>query len=224
MKWMKCMLLRTICVVMVAMGVVGGYCNEANAQPYFYSTDYAYTPMPTSASRVHTEWGIGIGGVHTTIINHTATGLTLAPRIGFSGHLDMAVCIGRNFAIETEIGYDGGSLTAARGDERHRVKTRTVNIPVLLSLRMLNSRIQINGGPLFTVMSKADYTCDGEAMMFGPLYPTWNIAGGISIGLSRHLLIEARYIHGLKDNINQFEGQEFSTRTRRITAGVTLIF
>ena len=106
----------------------------------------------------------------------------------------------------------------------HKVKTTTIDIPLLLSVRLANSRVRINAGPLFTVMSRAEYTEGGELMFFGPAYPTWNVAAGVGVGITRHCIIEARYIYGLKDSINQFGGVEFSTRTYRITAGVTMLF
>ena len=99
-----------------------------------------------------------------------------------------------------------------------------MDIPVLLSLRMADSRIRIAVGPLFTVKSNAEYSHDGDTMFFGTVYPTWNLAAGIGIGLSRHFILEARYIHALKDNINQYNGVEFKTRASRVTAGVTLFF
>ena len=99
-----------------------------------------------------------------------------------------------------------------------------MDIPVLLSLRMANNHIRLNAGPLFTVMSRAEYTENGNTMFFGDMSPTWNLAAGVGIGLSRHLIIEARYVHPLKSCVNQFDGIELSTRSYRVTAGLTLLF
>jgi hypothetical protein len=79
-------------------------------------------------------------------------------------------------------------------------------------------------------MSKGEYTHNNEVMMFGSITPTWNIAGGIGVRLSRYFLIEARYIHALTDNSNQFGGTEqkagldFNTRSYKVTLGVSLAF
>jgi hypothetical protein len=99
-----------------------------------------------------------------------------------------------------------------------------MDIPVLLSLRMINNRLRLSAGPLFTVMSRAEYTHEGEIMFFGPVSPTWNVAAGVGIGITRHLVIEARYVLPLKESINQFDGIEFNTRSHRITAGLSLLF
>lgn len=193
--------------------------NVANAQ----SLDYTYHAQ-NDAPKVRMEWGFG-AGVSYTGMQHVSTNIVeLNPRMGLGAHFDMAVCFGRNFAIETEICYEGASIKAATPMTSHKIKTTTIDIPLLLSLRMANSRIRVNAGPLFTVMSRAEYTEGGELMFYGPTYPTWNVAAGIGIGITRNMLLEARYILGLKDSINQFGGVEFSTRAYRITAGITLLF
>jgi hypothetical protein len=148
----------------------------------------------------------------------------LKPRFGIAGHFDMAVRIGRNFAIETEICYEGGSVNASALGLNRKVRTHTMDIPVLLSARLVSNRIRISAGPLFTVMSRAEYTLNSETMFFGSLYPTWNLAAGVGVGIGRHLVIEARYVHPLKSNHNSFNGIEFSTRAYRVTAGLTLMF
>ena len=176
------------------------------------------------APKVRTEWGAGVGGVYTGISRITTADVALKPRFGIQGHIDFAVLFGRNFAIETEVAYEGGSIDAtAKGLER-RVRTRTIDIPVLLSLRLADNIVRISAGTVFSVMSNAEYTVNDEVMFFGPIYPTWNLAGGIAVGLGRHFVLEARYIHALKDNTNQFNGIEFKTRPYKITAGVGITF
>ena len=196
--------------------------NHGHSHGYDYG--YGYPPTAVEAPRIRTEWGIGIGGAYTGIRTLSTSEVKLQPRFGFQGHIDMSVCFGRNFAIETEIAYEGGSLDVATEKEEHRVRTRTVDIPILLSLRMANGRLRLNAGPLFTVMSKAEYTSGGDVMLYGPVYPTWNVAGSIAIGLGKHFLLEARYVHALKDTHNQFGGVEFQTRPYKITAGVAIVF
>ena len=219
---------KTICMksvfrymAVVAMLIVGIVLCTTDAKAQ--SVDYRYYPEH-EAPKIRMEWGAGVGVAYTGIRSISTQDVKLKPRIGFAGHFDMAVCFGRHFAIETEINYEGGSIKAATERDNHKVRTTTIDIPLLLSLRFANSRIRINAGPLFTVMSKTEYTANGEKMFFGPVYPTWNIAAGVGIGLGRHFIIEARYIHALKDGLNQFDGVEFNTRTYRVTAGVTVLF
>ena len=206
-----------VAIIVAVACVIGS--TKAQAQ----ASEYAFYPKEDKP-KVHMEWGVGVGATYTGISEVTTPLVDLQPRFSIAGHFDMAVCIGRNFAIETEICYEGGSIKVATPKTSHRVQTRAVDIPVLLSLRMANDILRINAGPLFTVMSNAQYTDNGETMFFGPVHPTWNLAAGIGIGLGRHFVLEARYVHPLKSCINQFDGVEFSTRAYRVTAGLTLLF
>lgn len=211
--------LRDIIVAIVAAFVLMASGTEATAQ----SSEYGYYSHEETP-KVRMEWGVGVGATYTGVKSISTDIVSLKPRLGLAGHFDMALRIGRNFAVETEIHYEGGSINVATPKVEHKVRTRTMDIPVLLSLRMANNRIRLSAGPLFTVMSRAEYTQDGETMFFGPTNPTWNVAAGVGIGLTRHLLIEARYVHPLKSSINQFDGIEFNTRSYRVTAGLTLLF
>ena len=211
--------LRDIIVAIVAAFVLMASGTEATAQSSEYSF-YSHEETP----KVRMEWGVGVGATYTGVKSISTDIVSLKPRLGLAGHFDMALRIGRNFAVETEIHYEGGSISVATPKVEHRVRTRTMDIPVLLSLRMANNRIRLSAGPLFTVMSRAEYTQDGEIKFFGPTNPTWNVAAGVGIGLTRHLLIEARYVHPLKSSINQFDGIEFNTHSYRVTAGLTLLF
>lgn len=211
--------LRDIVVAIVAAFVLMASGTEATAQSSEYSF-YSHEETP----KVRMEWGVGVGATYTGVKSISTDIVSLKPRLGLAGHFDMALRIGRNFAVETEIHYEGGSISVATPKVEHKVRTRTMDIPVLLSLRMANNRIRLSAGPLFTVMSRAEYTQDGEIKFFGPTNPTWNAAAGVGIGLTRHLLIEARYVHPLKSSINQFDGIEFNTRSYRVTAGLTLLF
>lgn len=210
---------RDIIVAFIATFALMAGGAKASAQSSEYSF---YTQEDTP--RVRMEWGVGVGATYTGLREVSTNLVTLKPRMGIAGHFDMAVRIGRNFAIETEIHYEGGSINAESPRVNHKIRTRTMDIPVLLSLRMANNHIRLNAGPLFTVMSRAEYTENGNTMFFGDMSPTWNLAAGVGIGLSRHLIIEARYVHPLKSCVNQFDGIELSTRSYRVTAGLTLLF
>ncbi len=210
---------RGIIVILIAAFAFLAGGAKVSAQSYEYGF-YSQEDSP----KVRMEWGVGVGATYTGISSVSTDIVSLKPRLGIAGHFDMAVRIGRNFAIETEILYEGGSINVATPKVDHKVRTRTMDIPVLLSLRMANNHIRLSAGPLFTVMSRAEYTQDGETMFFGPVSPTWNVAAGLGIGLGRHMVLEARYVYPLKSSINQFDGLEFNTRSYRVTAGLTLLF
>lgn len=192
---------------------------EAQAQRY------DSFPAGESQPKVKMEFGIGLDAAYTHLADVATDIVGISPRIGFGGHFDMAVCIGRHFAIGTEIGYQRGKAKISDvRDNIYTLKTRTIDVPILLSLRVANQHLRFDVGPMFTVMSKAQYDISGETREFGPMYPTWNLVGGVGVCIGRHFVIEAKYIHALKTTYNQIEGVEFTTRAHRITAGFTVVF
>lgn len=210
-KWARYILL------VIAMTVLSGMGEVCSAQEVGLNNG-------KPERKVRTEMGIGVRGVYTGVQSMSSESVALRSRIGFGANFDFAVLFGRHFAIEAEVGYGGGSLDVANDKLERRVRTRTVDIPVLLSARLADQRVRISAGPMFTVLSSAEYTVDGEKRLFGPTYPTVNIAAGVGVRVGRHFVIEARYIHPLKESLNQYEGEEFTTQSHRITLGVALQF
>lgn len=209
--------LKYVVALVLALVVV----VEAQAQSHEHGDAQSDGP------RVRTEWGIGVGASYT-MLEHTSPITELKPRFGLGGHLHMGLLFGNNFALEAEIHYSGGSVVATlpKIDVQHKIKTTTVDFPVMMSLRMLDSIIQLDAGLLFTVMSRAEYTHEGELMFFGPLYPTFNLTGGVGFRLSRHFVLEAHYVYPLGETVNQFvyKDANFKGRAQRFTAGLTLTF
>ena len=177
--------------------------------------------------KVRTEWGIGIGGSYT-LIDHQSDFITLSPRLGYEGHLHMGILLGNHFAIEGEISYAGGSIDALHKplDISRRVRTTTINIPVLLSLRLWDNRLQFDLGPLFTVRSSAEYTLESNVEFFGSAYPTWNVTAGVGVRLFRNLMLDIHYIYPLATTHNHFvdSKSEFTMHSERVAAGLTLLF
>lgn len=215
--------MKCIRVVVVAVFATLACMDIAAAQKANQNPNYSYEPE-RKRPELSVELGAGVGASYTGIYSMSTTNVGLASRYGLGGHVDLALCIGRNLAIETEINYEGGSVRVENARTAHSIKTRTVDIPLLLSLRVLSGRIRVNAGPLFTVRSSAEYSTNDQVALFGPMYPTWNLAAGVGVGIRRHFLIEARCIFGLDDTVNQYEGEEFSTRTYRLSAGLTWLF
>jgi hypothetical protein len=176
------------------------------------------------APRIKTEFAIGVGGVYT-MLEAPSTDVALKPRLGYQGYVQMALVFGRFIGVGTEICYSGGSVIALRKDKKFErtVRTTTVDIPIFLTLRLLNI-VRLNLGPQFTVMSRAEYSDDGNTKFFGPVYPTVNATAGLGVKLFSNLMLEARYIYPLGRGTNQFDDREFTTTTQRITAGLTLTF
>lgn len=184
-----------------------------------------YSFSENNGIKVRTEWGIGVEASHTRL-SHTSADVVVKPNFGLGGHVHIGVVFGRNFAVETEIHYQRGSVDVAspKFGVSDKIETRTNDIPVMLSLRLLNNRIQFDAGAMFTVMSRAEYLDQDNTMFFGPMYSTWNLTFGAAVRLTRHFLLEAHYVYPLAETTNQYMASEFTMRASRINGGVTLMF
>lgn len=219
---MKCRVIRSVVFAVVAVMLSVGAMAQSD-HTHDHAHDHTHIVHADEGPKLGTEWGVGIGAVYS-MLSAESDPAALNPRIGYQGHLHMGLLVGRNFALEVELCYSGSTLQAKQLDLERKIRLTTIDIPVLLSLRVLNSRLQLDLGPVFTVRSSAEYTMNKETKLFGPMYPTWNLAAGVGIRLFRNLMLDVRYIYPLAETTNQFEGNEFTMRTSRVTGGLTLIF
>ncbi len=172
-----------------------------------------------------TEWGIGIGPAYTGIEPQgIGSEVTLSPHLWFGGYMGMSLLIGRYFALHGEIDYMFGNIMADNGDVRHKVKSRSIEVPVMMSYRAWD-RLRLNVGISIAAMDRSRYVDDkGSAMEFGAVQPTWNFIVGAGVTLGRRLLIEARYKRSLQRTLNYFEGCEFNSDSYRVSLTVGILF
>ena len=180
-------------------------------------------------SKVTTEWGVGIGGVYTGFSRISSDAVTLNSRPSIQGHIDMGVVIGRYLGVESKIIFEKGGIDAKYRDKVYDITTTAFEMPLLLSLRLWDGAVRVNGGVQFGLISNGGYLDGRESYMFGTVTPTWNFASGVGIRLGPNVLVELRYTHALQDGANQLgagakgAGLDFTTRTHKVMLGVSLI-
>lgn len=183
----------------------------------------------STQSRVRTEWGAGIGGVYTGFGSVSSKEVTLNSRLGFQGHLDMALVVGRYFGVESKIIYEKGGIDAEYRGKRYDISTSTFEMPLLLSLRLWDGVVRANAGVQFGLISNGGYADGRESYMFGAVTLTWNLAMGVGVCVVQNVVVELRYTHALQDGVNQLgatnkgAGLDFTTRTHKVMLGVSLI-
>lgn len=214
-----------VAVVAVVLALFLGS-DRAVAQEYLYP----FPEVEQSAGKVQMEWGVGVGAVYTGIEAMSRPEIELNSHLAFQGHLDMAVVIGRYFAVESEIMFQKGKIDALYRDRLYEVSTSTVEVPVMASLRLWDGMLRVSGGVSFGVLSSSGYLDGYESYMFGPITPTWNLTAGVGVYVARTVLVDLRYSHALQDNINQIGGArseagvDFATRTHKVSLGATILF
>lgn len=201
-------------IVLLAMTLL-----SAEAQNYMGLYDREPRPL------LSTEWGIGIGPAYTGIDPQGAdTGVTLSPRLWLGGYMGMSLLIGRYFAMHAEIDYMFGNIMASSDDVQHKVKSRSIEVPVMMSYRAWDI-VRLNVGVSITAMDRSRYVDSKDTTMeFGAVRPTWNFVVGAGITLGRRLLIEARYTRALQRTLNYFEGREFRSDSYRVSLTAGILF
>lgn len=214
-----------VAVLAIALiSLLGG--GRAMAQEYLYP----FQSVEHGSRKISMELGAGVGALYTGIGRISSSDVTLASHLGFVGHFDMGVVIGRYFAIESEIIYQKVRFDATYRGKFYDVRTSTVEMPVMFSLRLWDGILRLNGGVSLGILSSGGYTEGYEALMFGATTPTWNLTAGVGVYVARALLVELRYTHAMQDNVNQLGGTinrpgvDFSTRTHKVSLGATILF
>ena len=180
-------------------------------------------------SLVGTEWGVGLGGVYTGFSRASAEDVALNSRLSIQGHMNMALTVGRYFAVESGLIFEKGGIDAEYRGKRYDISTSTFEMPLLLSLRIWDGVFRANAGVLFGLMSNSGYADGKESYMFGTVTPTWNLAAGLGVRVMPNVVVELRYSHALQDGVNQLgatnkgAGMDFTTRTHKVMLGVSLL-
>ena len=208
-----------VVVLLSAMGA------RAMAQEY----PNPYMLEEREQSLVGTEWGVGLGGVYTGFSRVSAEDVALNSRLSIQGHMNMALTVGRYFAVESGLIFEKGGIDAEYRGKRYDISTSTFEMPLLLSLRLWDGVFRANAGVLFGLMSNSGYADGKESYMFGTVTPTWNLAAGLGVRVMPNVVVELRYSHALQDGVNQLgatnkgAGMDFTTRTHKVMLGVSLL-
>lgn len=149
---------------------------------------------------VRTEFGVVAGVDHPVAkFDMASSSATLKANTGFTVGVHMGLRIAGILAIQPEVLYSYNKI--ALNDEKRGfstdIKCNTVQIPVLVSLRL--GLVRLNIGPVFNVVDNPTYLDrNSEKVLFGPLRPTLSYAAGVSVCLLQRLLIDARVSSGFK--------------------------
>ncbi len=178
---------------------------------------------------VSTEWGVGLGGVYTGFSKVSVEAVTLNSRLSLQGRLNMALTVGRYFAVESGLIFEKGGIDAEYRGKCYDITTTAFEMPLLLSLRLWDGVLRANAGVQFGLISNGGYLDGNESYMFGTVTPTWNFATGLGLRVMPNVIVELRYSHALQDGVNQLgatdkgAGLDFTTRTHKVMLGVSLI-
>lgn len=142
-------------------------------------------------SRFEFEWGL-MAGLNTTDFTTTLADTDIRNRLGWQAGFAIAAKFGA-FAIEPQLLYvhHGLKVMAPSPNNKVKIRSNSIDVPVLFSLRVLRP-LRINVGPVLTVMNDCGYKSGLSQTAFGRIRPTVSYMAGVGITLG-HKLIDLRY-------------------------------
>lgn len=149
--------------------------------------------LPASAQRPRTkiEWGL-IGGFNIPDFTTNVGSTNIKNKLGWQAGIITAVNFGA-FAVEPQILYvRQGLRIRPEGGKELNLKSNSIDVPVLVSLRLLHP-VRIFAGPVFTVMNDCKQKSGEGLLNFSNVRPTMSYTVGAGVELMRHMLIDLRY-------------------------------
>lgn len=175
--------------------MVSGIALTASAQSY--GRDYR---SGRRGPRARVEWGL-LGGVNIPDYSTSDDFADAKNKLGWQLGIATAIDFGA-WAIEPQIIYQHQGLKiTSDGGETYRLKTNSIDVPVLFSLRMLRP-VRFYAGPVFTVMNDCKRKNGGDLMDFGRLRPTVSAALGVGVAVTPRMVVDLRYNWQLRSKHN----------------------
>lgn len=175
--------------------------------------------------RTRVEWGV-IGGINVPDYTTNMKATEIRNKCGWQAGIVTAVNLGA-FAIEPQILYvRQGLRIRPEGSGELNLKSNSIDVPVLVSLRLLNP-VRIYAGPVFTVMNDCKRKDGGDLLDFGRVRPTMSYTVGAGVVLLRHLLIDVRYngqFRGKRDVVLPDGSRLDNLRSYNVALSVGYIF
>ena len=125
--------------------------------------------------RARVEWGV-VGGINIPDYTTNMSETDVKNKLGWQAGITTAVNLGA-FAIEPQILYvRQGLRIRPEGGSEINLKSNSIDVPVLASLRLLNP-VRIYAGPVFTVMNDCKQKSGGDLLDFGRVRPSVSYRG-----------------------------------------------
>ena len=133
---------------------------------------FALCALPASAQLpgLRLEWGV-IGGINVPNFSTDMSRADVRNKMGWQVGMVTALKVGI-IAVEPQILYvRQGLRIRPEGGNELNLKSNSIDVPVLVSLRLL-SPFRVYAGPAFTVMNDCKQKTGGDLIDFGRVRPS----------------------------------------------------
>ncbi len=141
--------------------------------------------------RVRVEWGV-LAGLSAPNYSTNVDVEHVENKLGWQAGISMAVNFGA-IAVEPQILYvRQGLRIQPEGGKELNLKSGSIDVPILASLRVLHP-VRLFVGPVLTLMNNCKQKSGDDLLEFGRIRPTLSYTVGVGAVVRRHLLLELRY-------------------------------
>ena len=208
--WRRIILLLVVACGAARVGCAQGYVPYRNLKP------------ADDAINRSVEMGVVLGANYLGI-EPSADVLTLSPKAGFRGGLQMSLVWEQKYALQMEVAYAFNKVDSSLGERKAELRSNIVEVPVMFSYRGLNP-VRIGAGVVFAPVASGRYDVAAERVEFGQLRQMVGWVADVGVKLTSHLLLDARFVGCFGGVDNYFEGLEFRSRSWQASFSLGYMF
>ncbi|MCM1151465.1 MAG: porin family protein [Alistipes sp.] len=157
----------------------------------FFTLLFCSTVAAAAAQPLKVEWGL-MGGINVPDYSTNMSATDVKNKLGWQAGIVTSLKFGI-VSLDPQIFYvrQGLRIRPEGGDELN-LKSNSIDVPVLVSFRMLKP-LRIFAGPVFTVLNSCKQKSGGDLLDFGRVRPTLSYSVGVGVTVLKHLAIDLRY-------------------------------
>ncbi|MEG2365532.1 MAG: porin family protein [Alistipes sp.] len=167
------------------------------------------------------EYGL-TAGINIPDYSTSTSNSDISNKLGWQGGLVIRIHT-PVVTIQPELLFVHQSMNVRWENDQVRVKSNSLNMPVLASFTLLKI-LHLNAGPVFSLTNSCKYKFDGQKYDFGRLQPTIGYAIGAAVQI-QHFLVDARFNGQFKNkqSVNE-HGIDVDVKSYSVALSVGYLF
>lgn len=208
---------KIILAVATAFAVVG----VCSAQQGEYARYAQFLNQSDRLNRA-VEMGVSVGASYLNL-SPSVSEVSLSPKLGIRAALEFSLVWEQRYALQMEVAYQSNKADAVSGVRELTLRSNIVEVPLMFSYRGWKP-LRIGAGVVLSPIASGRYETEVERLEFGQMRQAVGYVADVGLYLTRHLLLDARFVGSFGQVDNYFEGAEFSTRNWSLSFSVGYMF
>lgn len=208
---------KIILAVATAFAVVG----VCSAQQGEYARYAQFLNQSDRLNRA-VEMGVSVGASYVNL-SPSVSEVSLSPKLGIRAALEFSLVWEQRYALQVEVAYQSNKADAVLGVRELTLRSNIVEVPLMFSYRGWKP-LRIGAGVVLSPIASGRYETEVERLEFGQMRQAVGYVADVGLHLTRHLLLDARFVGSFGQVDNYFEGAEFSTRDWSLSFSIGYMF